>query len=278
MSLLELRGVDKSYRQGGPFSRRRVRVLRGASLAVAAGECVALLGPSGAGKSTLGRLALGLERPDAGEVLFAGAPLAGPRGRMAPAVRRSIQAVFQDPYGATSPRFSAFEVVAEPLRYAGLAGAALEARVRALAAAVELGGADLGRLAHRFSGGQLQRLCIARALALEPRLLVLDEAVSALDVAVQARVLALLTALRRRTGCAFLFITHDLRLLRGFADRVAVMEAGRPVAVADPFAPCAAVPALARLQAALLACEPASLANGEGRHAEAALAARSGHC
>lgn len=256
MTLLELRDVSKSYRQGGPFSRQRVRVLEEASLSVEAGECVALLGPTGAGKSTLGRLALGLERPDAGEVLFDGAPLAGARGPMAAAVRRGIQAVFQDPYGATSPRFSAFEVVAEPLRYAGVAGAELRERVRSLIAAVELGEVDPGRLAHRFSGGQLQRLCIARAMALEPRLLVLDEAVSALDVAIQARVMALLTALRRRTGCAFLFITHDLRLLRGFADRVTVMQDGRPTAVDDPFAPVSDVPVLARLRAAMLPQRP----------------------
>ncbi|CAH2604882.1 Ni(2(+)) ABC transporter ATP binding subunit NikE [Rhodovastum atsumiense] len=257
MSLLELRQVDKSYRQGGLFGpREAVRVLDRASLDVGRGECVALLGPSGAGKSTLARIALGLEWPDSGEVRFDGMPLLDDRGRMAAATRRAIQAVFQDPYGATSPRFSAFEVIAEPLRYAGLSGAPLRARVRELAEQVELDPGALSRLAHRFSGGQLQRLCIARALALQPRLLVLDEAVSSLDLTTQARVLALLTGLRRRHGVGFLFITHDLRLLRGFADRVLVMEDGRPVEVDDPFAPEPAIPALARLQAAMLPARP----------------------
>jgi nickel transport system ATP-binding protein len=151
-------------------------------------------------------------------------------------------------------------VVAEPLRYAGVAGPALRTEVAGLVAAVGLGGVDLARLAHRFSGGQLQRLCIARAIALTPRLLVLDEAVSALDLATQARILALLTALRHRTGCAFLFITHDLRLLRGFADRVMVMQDGSPVEVGDPLTPARALPALDRLRAALLPAHPAGWA------------------
>jgi nickel transport system ATP-binding protein len=260
MSLLRLEGVEKAYRAGGRFTRRpAVSVLRGGRLQIEAAECVALLGPTGSGKSTLGRILLGLERPDAGRVSFDGQPLLDASGRMAPWNRRQIQAVFQDPHGATSPRFSAFEVVAEPLRYLGLSGAALRARVEELVTAVGLDPAELGRLAHRFSGGQLQRLCIARALAPAPRLVLLDEAVSSLDLETQAHILALLSRLRRTTGVAYLFVTHDMRLLRGFADRCYVMQDGCPLEVAEPFGKGAVPPALAALRAAILPARPRPL-------------------
>ncbi|RKK02776.1 ATP-binding cassette domain-containing protein [Pseudoroseomonas wenyumeiae] len=257
MSLLEMHGLWKNYRRGGFFRRQPpLSVLRDAGLRIVAGECVALLGASGSGKSTLGRLLLGLETPDAGEVLFEGQPLLDTRGRMRAQTRRSIQAVFQDPHGATSPRFSAFEVVAEPLRYAGLRGAPLRARVEGLAASVGLDPSELGRLAHRFSGGQLQRLCIARALAPSPRLLLLDEAVSSLDLETQAQILNLLSGLRASAGVAFLFITHDLRLVRGFAQRCYVMQDGQPVEVAEPFGQGPVPPALGALRAAILPARP----------------------
>lgn len=257
MSLLEMRGIWKTYRRGGLFRPQPpLPVLRDAGLRINAGECVALLGPSGSGKSTLGRLLLGLEAPEAGEVMFEGQPLLDRRGRMPAEARRAIQAVFQDPYGATSPRFTAFEVVAEPLRYAGLHGAALRGEVEALVASVGLDPAELGRLAHRFSGGQLQRLCIARALAPRPRLLLLDEAVSSLDLETQAQILQLLAGLRAQAGLACLFITHDLRLVRGFAQRCCVMQDGRPVEVPEPFGAAPVPPAMAALRAAILPARP----------------------
>lgn len=258
MSLLVLKGISRNYRRGGVFARRpALRVLRGTSLTIGAGECVALVGPSGSGKSTLARIALGLERPDAGQLLFDGRPLTDGRGRMAKATRNAIQAVFQDPFGATSPRLTAFEVIAEPLRYARISPDVVNREVQALAAAVALNAADLGRPCHRYSGGQVQRMCIARALALKPRLVVLDEAVSNLDLTTQAIVLDMLAGLRRRLGTAYLFITHDLRLVQGFADRLYVMDEGRAIE-ADPLAPEAAepIPALARLRAALLPALP----------------------
>nr|WP_237182547.1 dipeptide/oligopeptide/nickel ABC transporter ATP-binding protein [Roseomonas marmotae] len=255
--MLLLREPRKSYRRGSAFRRQRpLPVLRGGELRIGPGECVALLGPTGSGKSTLGRALLGLDRLDAGEVLFEGQPLLDTRGRMAPATRRAIQAVFQDPHGATSPRFTAFEVVAEPLRYLGLSGDALRTRVEELVAAVGLDDAELGRLAHRFSGGQLQRLCIARALAPRPRLLVLDEAVNSLDLESQSRILRLLSALRAGTGLAYLFITHDLRLIRGFADRCYVMQDGQVVEVPEPFGNDPVPPAMAALRAAILPARP----------------------
>ena len=250
MTLLRLDDIHHAYRQGGIFARRRHHpVLEGATLTIGAGECVALLGPTGSGKSTLGRLVLGLERPDAGRILFDGAPLADARGRMAPDTRRALQAVFQDPQAATSPRFTGYEVVAEPLTVRGEAG---RDRVAALLAEVDLPAALLDRPAHRMSGGQLQRLCIARALATRPRLVVLDEAVNSLDLETQATVLALLQRLREQHGMAFLFITHDLRLLRGFADRSYVMQDRRPVEVADPFGPGPLPPVLQALRDAIL--------------------------
>ena len=256
MTLLDARDLHHAYRQGGLFGRRsRQPVLEGASLRIAAGECVALVGPTGSGKSTLGRLLLGLEAPDAGTVRFDGAPLHDRRGRIAPAVRRAIQAVFQDPHGATSPRLTGFEVVAEPLLADRLPRAALRDRVAALLAEVGLGAEAMDRLAHSLSGGQLQRLCLARALAPSPRLVVLDEAVSSLDLETQARIMALLRDLRRR-GVACLFITHDLRLLRGFADRCTVMQDRRVVEVADPFGPGPVPPVLASLRAAILPARP----------------------
>ena len=257
MSLLRLKGVEKTYRAGGWFARRPpVAVLRGGELHIEAGECVALLGQTGSGKSTLGRILLGLEQPDAGTVNFDGLPLLDKAGRMAPAIRPQIQAVFQDPHGATSPRFSAFDVVAEPLRYLGMSGAALRLRVEELVLAVGLEPTELGRLAHRFSGGQLQRLCIARALAPAPRLVLLDEAVSSLDLETQAHILRLLARLRHTTGVAYLFITHDMRLLRGFADRCYVMQDGRPLEVPEPFGAGAVPPALTALRAAILPSRP----------------------
>ncbi|OWJ69150.1 ATP-binding cassette domain-containing protein [Inquilinus limosus] len=254
MTLLSVDRVSKSYRQGGLFDRRPPRqVLQGAGLSITAGECVGLLGPSGCGKSTLARLILGIEAPDSGAVLLDGAPLAG-RGRPdAVQARRDIQAVFQDPFGATNPRFTAFEVVAEPLRnFDRLSGPALRARVDGLLRQVGLDPAESGKPAHRFSGGQLQRLCIARALAPGPRLLILDEAVSSLDMTTQGRILDLLAELRRRSGIAYLFITHDIRLVPGFCDRAVVIEDGRTVAVGDIAAPAVRCETLELLRDAVL--------------------------
>ncbi|UPG73863.1 ATP-binding cassette domain-containing protein [Roseomonas gilardii subsp. gilardii] len=256
MNLLDVRDVYRTYRQGGFFGNRaRHPVLTGASLHVGSGECVALLGPTGSGKSTLGRLVLGLETPDAGTVCFDGLPLHDRRGRIDRATRRAIQAVFQDPQGATSPRFSAFEVVAEPLLTDRMPTGALRDRVVALLEQVGLPAGIMDRPAHSLSGGQLQRLCIARALAPSPRLIVLDEAVNSLDVETQAQVMALLRRLQEH-GVAYLFITHDLRLLKGFADRCYVMQGGRSEEVTDPFGDGYLPSALIHLRQAILPARP----------------------
>lgn len=233
MTLLQAQGLTKTYIRGGLFGRGEVvPVLRNVALTVAAGECVGLVGRSGSGKSTLGRILLGLERPDAGRVLLHGMDLHAARGRQAREVRRMVQVVFQDAAGSLNPRWTVGRSIAEPLQnFEHLQGAALDRRIHELLEQVGLAARDAGKLPHALSGGQQQRVCIARALAPRPVLLILDEAVSSLDMLVQARILDLLEALRRVHGTAYLFISHDLRLVRRFADRALLMDAGRLAAV-----------------------------------------------
>ena len=249
--LLEVRGVEKSYRRGGLFGRQEpVPVLRGVDLTLGEGESLGLIGRSGSGKSTLGRIVLGLERPDAGEVLFQGRnlhdlPEADWRG-----VRRNLQVVFQDTHSALNPRLRIAVSIAEPLQnYERLSPTALRARVGELLGLVGLAAADAEKYPHQFSGGQLQRIAIARAIALSPRLIVLDEAVSSLDMLVQARILDLLADLQRQIGMAYLFIAHDLRVVARLARRLAVMDAGRITTLVDLDRPSQAPvdPALQRL-------------------------------
>ena len=219
--LLAVERLVKEFRgRGGP-----VRAVDDVSLAVEPGEVVALVGESGCGKTTLARLIVALEAPTSGRVLLAGTVPAG-RKRTA----RRIQLVFQDPFGSLNPRLSAARIIAEPLAIHRL-GTRRERgeRVAALAAAVGLDPAQLGRRARAFSGGQRQRIAIARALALDPEILILDEPLSALDVSVQAQVLQLLLALRERRRLTYLFISHDLAVVEAIATRVAVMYAGRIV-------------------------------------------------
>jgi len=227
MSLLVLSGVAKSYPGGG--SGRHL-VLDGIDLAIAPGESLALLGASGSGKSTLGRLVLGLEAPDAGTILWRGRPWPSADRAERKKLRREVQVVFQDSIGAVDPRQRIGEVLAEPLRHLdGLSGTRLETRVAELLLDVDLAPGDAGKLPGQMSGGQLQRVCIARALAPRPALVVLDEAVSNLDTVLQVQMLDLLTDLGRRSGTAYLFITHDIRLARRFCRRIAVLDGGRIV-------------------------------------------------
>ena len=233
MTLLQAQDLTKTYIRGGLFGRGEVvPVLRHVDLTVAAGECVGLVGRSGSGKSTLGRILLGLDRPDAGRVLLHGLDLHAARGRQAREVRRMVQVVFQDAAGSLNPRWTVGRSIAEPLHnFERLQGAALERRIHELLEQVGLAARDASKLPHALSGGQQQRVCIARALAPRPVLLILDEAVSSLDMLVQARILDLLGALRKVHGTAYLFISHDLRLVRRFADRALLMDAGRLAAV-----------------------------------------------
>jgi len=235
--LLEVTGLAKAFPLRGVLrARERVAAVTDVSFALAHGETLALVGESGSGKSTVGRCLVRLIQPDAGSVRYRRTPDAPPlellalRGRELGLRRRELALVFQDPGQSLNPRLPVGEAVAEPLRVHGLASARA-ARVRAgeLFARVGLEADALSRFPHEFSGGQRQRIAIARALALEPRCIVLDEAVSALDVSIRAQILNLLLELQRERGLAYLFITHDLGLASRFASRVAVMSAGRLV-------------------------------------------------
>jgi len=225
--LLELRGLVKRFPGRGGAGRD---ALRGIDLDLAAGEILGIAGESGCGKTTLARCILGLERLDAGSVRFAGQDLAAlDRGALR-RLRRRVQMVFQDPYSSLNPRHSVGEIVGEGLVVHGLArGAERYRRVAALLERVGLDPADAGRRPREFSGGQRQRIGIARALACGPELLVADEPVSALDVSVQAQILALLADLRRREGLSILIISHDLAVLRQLCDRIGVMLGGELV-------------------------------------------------
>jgi peptide/nickel transport system ATP-binding protein len=225
----EVRDLSVTYASRGGFLRRAApprRAVNGIGFAIARGETLALVGESGCGKSTTGRALLNLV-PWEGDIRVMGKPTRGLRGPAMRRVLRDVQMVFQDPYASLDPRMSVGELVSEPLAIHGI-GAPAERRDRAadLLRRVGLAPEHLHRHPHEFSGGQRQRICIARALALEPRLIVADESVSALDVSVKARIIALLSELQAAMGLSYLFISHDLAVVEQISDRVAVMFAG----------------------------------------------------
>ncbi|MBK8005489.1 MAG: ATP-binding cassette domain-containing protein [Gemmatimonadetes bacterium] len=229
--LLEVQDLVVHYPGGGLFRRGApVCAVNGVSFSVARGETLALVGESGSGKSSLARTILRLQAKQGGTVRFGGTDLFALRGRALRAERRRLQIVFQDPASSLNPRMRIGDAVAEGLAIHALAPRAeWPARVAALLGEVGLDPALAARWPHELSGGQKQRVAIARALAVEPALVVLDEAVSALDVSVQAQVLTLLTTLQQRRGLAYLFIAHDLAVVAQVAHRVAVLYAGRVV-------------------------------------------------
>jgi peptide/nickel transport system ATP-binding protein len=232
--LLEVRGLIREYRlpRPRPFAPApRLRAVDGVDLSVRVGESVGLVGESGCGKSTLARAVLALEPADGGAILLGGADVTGLSGAALMALRRRVQMVFQDPYGSFDPRHRAGRIVAEPLHLLPepLTDAERHARIASALVEVGLSPEDAGKYPHEFSGGQRQRLAIARALITRPELIVLDEPVSALDVSVRAQILDLLAALQQRLGLAMLFISHDLTVVRAVTDRVVVMRKGRVV-------------------------------------------------
>jgi oligopeptide/dipeptide ABC transporter ATP-binding protein len=231
--LVEARDVVRNFPVGRTLfgrSRRLLRAVDGVSLAIRRGETMGLVGESGCGKSTLGRLLIRTLEPDAGEIRFDGQDISHlDRHRMRP-LRRRVQMVFQDPMGSLDPRMRVGDSVAEPLRIAGGTNRQQRReRAREMLELVGLAGEHANRYPHEFSGGQRQRICIARALVLRPDFIVADEPVSALDVSVRAQVINLLVEVQARFGLTYLFVSHDLGVVRHIADTVAVMYLGRIV-------------------------------------------------
>lgn len=223
--LLSVENLVVEYPVGG----KTLSAVADVSLQVGRGETLGLVGESGCGKSTLGRAVLQLRRPTAGKVVFDGTELTGLAAEKMRLMRRRLQLIFQDPIASLNPRRSIGDIVAEPLIIAGVTDKAeRDRRVREVLTAVGLD-ADLvsGRLPHEFSGGQCQRVCIARALILEPELVICDEPVSALDVSIRAQILNLLEDMKRRYGLTLLFIAHDLAVVKAVSDRIAVMYLGK---------------------------------------------------
>ncbi len=225
-----------SLRKFFPFRRRVfakqewLRAVDGVTFSVRDGAVLALVGESGSGKSTVARLVLRLIRPTSGEILFRGTNIQALRGDSLREFRKSVQIIFQDPFASLNPRMTVFDTVSEPLKIHKLCRKEeMKDRVVQLLMSVGLSSDILSHYPHQFSGGQRQRICIARSLAVSPRVLVADEPLSALDVSIQAQILNILQDLQRRSHISFLFISHDLRVVHYFSDEVAVMCLGKIV-------------------------------------------------
>jgi nickel transport system ATP-binding protein len=232
MSLLHVKNVTHSYPSSNQLWRKRSQttVLSNVSLTIEQGMCLGLLGMSGAGKSTLGKVILGLEKPLKGQVLFQGHDLYHADAAARKQLRLDLQVVFQDSYSSVNPRMTAEQIIGEPLRnYERLSYAELRRKVGELLMQVGLSPDDSRKHPHQFSGGQLQRINIARAIALKPKLIVLDEAVSSLDMVNQTHILGLLYELKLTLGVSYLFITHDIKAAASISDALIVMEKGEVV-------------------------------------------------
>jgi peptide/nickel transport system ATP-binding protein len=241
-NLVEVEDLAKVFDVSAPWLNRVVErkpkqfvhAVDGVSFAIPRGKTLALVGESGCGKSTVARLLVGLYAPTRGSVRFAGHDTAKTEAASLRTLRKRMQMIFQDPYASLNPRWKVLDIVAEPLREHGLAGSEEQtrAKVAALLQQVGLAAADVEKFPHQFSGGQRQRISIARALATQPEFLVCDEPTSALDVSVQAQVLNIMKDLQRQHGLTYLFISHNLAVVRHVSDEVGVMYLGRLVELA----------------------------------------------
>lgn len=236
MPLVEIHDLSKVFPLGesifGGGAKGEVRAVDGVSLTIESGETLGLVGESGSGKSTLGRLVLRLIEPTSGQIFFEGKDLTSAGRRELRRLRRDMQIIFQDPFGSLDPRMRVADVIAEPLIiHERMSAKIRRERVGELLKAVGLDQSAAGRYPHEFSGGQRQRIGIARALALRPKFIVADEAVSALDVSVGAQIVNLLAQLQREFGLTYLFISHSMPVVRYLATRIAVMYRGKLVEI-----------------------------------------------
>ncbi|USK86192.1 nickel import ATP-binding protein NikE [Peribacillus asahii] len=236
MSLLQVKEVTHSYGSHKLFKWKDSpkQVLKNISLSIEEGTCLGLLGTSGAGKSTLGKIILGLEQPQQGQVLFQGHNIYTADKLTRQKIRRDLQVVFQDSYSAVNPRLTAERIIAEPLEnYEKLTISEQKRTIIELLERVGLSEKDLTKYPHQFSGGQLQRINIARAISLKPKLIVLDESVSSLDMVNQTLILNLLSELKEDFGLSYLFITHDIKAAYAIADTLGVLEQGELIELYD---------------------------------------------
>ncbi|CAG7649186.1 ATP-binding cassette domain-containing protein [Paenibacillus allorhizosphaerae] len=259
--MLELININKSYTIGGStfFRKQTMKVADDICLTLEQGMCLGLVGESGSGKSTLGKMILGLEQPDGGEIWFEGKNLLTLNKKERLRMRRHIQTVFQDCYSSLNPRWPVYESIREPLANFEKLSASEEKRtIQELLVAVGLKPEDMTQFPHQFSGGQLQRISIARAIALRPRLVVLDEAVSSLDVLIQHQILQLLMELKQQFKLSYLFISHDIMAVRSISDPLAVMSNGRIVETLSVKEPLSSMkhPASRQLVASILPSHP----------------------
>ncbi len=232
MTLLEVKNIEMQYAQR-PFMFKRGQetpVLQGVTFSLQEGECLGIVGQSGSGKSTLGRIILGIERPTKGEVLFQGINLYETTSKHKKIIRRDLQAVFQNSYHSFNPKQTVFDIVEEPLlNFEQFSKTERQHKVRELLDCVELERTIAQKKTSQLSGGQQQRVNIARALALNPKLIVLDEAISSLDMILQKHIIHLLQTLQKDMQLAYIFISHDLQATRYMSDRIVVMEHGQLV-------------------------------------------------
>jgi peptide/nickel transport system ATP-binding protein len=250
MALVQVDAVSKSYPRRTGFRTELRTVVEKVSFEIVAGETLGLVGESGSGKTTVARMILGLVQPTSGSIRVEGIDVARDSGAQLRALRRQMQPVFQDPYAALNPRMKVLDIITEPWAIHGIdivntahhhhnRETLLRMRASELLGEVGLDDSALGRHPHEFSGGQRQRINIARALALRPKLLILDEPVSALDVSVGAQVINLLRSLQRNYGLTYLFISHSMPLVRYLSTRIAVMEHGELVEIGEAESLCA---------------------------------------
>ncbi|PLT32709.1 nickel import ATP-binding protein NikE [Bacillus sp. V5-8f] len=236
MSLLQVKRVSFSYNSKKLFKGKNQtnKILNEISFAIEEGTCLGLIGTSGAGKSTLGKVILGIKRPQQGQILFQGHDIYNVNKATRQKIRRDLQVVFQDSYSAVNPRMTAERIIREPLEnFEKLTVGEQKRRVIELLERVGLSEKDLKKYPHQFSGGQLQRINIARAIALKPKLIVLDESVSSLDMVTQSLILQLLNELKDDFGLSYLFITHDIKAAFSISDQIGVLENGELIELYD---------------------------------------------